>query len=65
VRYNYSSDMQTILAFLDLAGAATYNDEILQLIGGEFETSVNNGDLLGAGRRPDGRHRARRESLPG
>lgn len=42
-------DMQTILAFLDLATAATDHQEVLQLIDGELETCVTNGDLLGAG----------------
>jgi hypothetical protein len=41
--------MQTILEFLDLTAAATSNEQILQLIEGEFETCINNGDLLGAG----------------
>src|ERR1035441_8408366 len=44
-----SSDMHTILEFLDIASAATGNEQVLELIEGEFEACINNGDLLGAG----------------
>jgi hypothetical protein len=41
--------MQTILKFLDIAAAATSQDQIIELIEGELEACVNSGDLLGAG----------------